>query len=218
MNTNNSASGACSSSPADQPADQLAENESSPFTPFYAVYGFLRIVRQDTRNDSSFQCLTEDQHAVLLQWIANYKLADVREMLRAPLPDGFEIDCSVTSIWRYKQKYLPLYREALQQRDLFIALHGEQSTPADFAAIHASTIRALRHLLFNLVNDGADAVKIKALFSVLQKFADQQLVERRVELLEQKAAAFDAAKKELENTDVDPKKLALNIRKYFGLQ
>lgn len=104
------------------------------------------------------------------------------------------LTCSRTSVAEYYQRHvLPEHWARKQQiaRQLAALKGGEEMT--------AAATNAVRQKVMDLaIQPGADAKMVKMLFTLVLQAQAQELDARRVKLLEQKAAAADAAKAALE--------------------
>jgi hypothetical protein len=198
----------------------LDTGKNSTFFPRFSSFSsFFRQILCGTKPVSSFKNFTEEEHEQVLLWLRDHSIPNTRELIALPVSEGgMGKTIGTTSIWRYRRNYLAAYLALLNSHDLDTATKTESSAvPSDSSLLDTATLRALRHLLFAMVLQKADPLKIRALYSVFQKFADQQLTERRVELLEQKAALYEKAKAALQNPDFDPKTLKIDIEKFFGV-
>lgn len=80
-----------------------------------------------------------------------------------------------------------------------------------------ATVAALKQLAFEMsVSPTADPKAVKAYFTLLLKYRDQDLEERRVALLEKKAAQADQAK-DVVASALSPEEKQLKIRQIFGM-
>lgn len=141
------------------------------------------------RSDSTFARLSESELArVDDMLLAGRGYDEVRAYM-----DKCGHACSRTSVVDYYQVHVLPRKWARQQR------LARELEAIDTTGLDAATLNALRQRAMELaVTPGSDVKHVNTLFSLVLKAQAQRLEERRVSLLEARAAAADAARAALE--------------------
>lgn len=132
----------------------------------------------------------------------------VQELLAAG-----EIALSLTSISQYYQSQILPSKIARQNRTAAelnkIAVDG----------LDDATLSAIRSTVFDLASQpGCNAKAIQSLFSLVLKAEALKQDNRRLSLLEQKAAQADAVKETTEDSSLTNEQKTLKIKEIFGLR
>jgi hypothetical protein len=159
--------------------------------------------------------LTEGQQAQLADWL----LSGVPyHQAAAMVEKEFGLKVSISAFSRFYQSNCSA--ALLSRRMRAVKLADEvaveaRSHPGQFTA---ATIDQLSQKAFELASSpGANPQDVKALFSLVLKSRDQDLVERRVKLLEAKAAQADEASAIAGSGTLSPEEKAQRIKAVFGL-
>lgn len=142
-------------------------------------------------------------------------LQEIKEKLVLPLDDGgFEIEASTgtISVFLQRQKVLN-FRSRLQRRAKHAAEIEGTLSDEDRARIDQGIMDGLREIIFDQAASGEiDPRGAKALYGLILKAKEQKLDERKLALLEKKAAAFDEAQKVAEDDGLTPEERLAKIR------
>ena len=160
------------------------------------------------RADSTFARLSEEQLAQvddLLLSGSSYE--DVRAFMAE-----CGLTCSQTSVADYYHTHILPRKWARQQR-LARELDAVDTTGLDDATLDAVRARAMELA----ITPGAEVKHIKALYELVLKAQAQRLDERRVVMLEKKAAAADAAQAAMQDTALSEEERMDRVRRIFGL-
>jgi hypothetical protein len=167
-----------------------------------------------TRSDSKLLNLPEEQQAQLAEWLLDgmpYHTA--KETVAKEFGVSVSLPC-FSSFWEEvcAPALITRRRRAVSTAEE-IAIEAS-ATPGRF---DQATIDALKQQAFELsIKPNADPKQVKALFSLVLKARDQDLEERRVKLLEAKAALADQAKEIVEST-ASPEEQMAKIKAVFGM-
>lgn len=157
--------------------------------------------------------LTETQQAQLADWLLSglpYHQA------QAMVEKEFGLKVSISAFSRFWDAYCS--PALLQRRSRAVKLSDEvaveaRANPGQFTE---ATIDQLSQKAFELASSpGANPKDVKALFSLVLKSRDQDLIERRVKLLEAKAAQADATERVLTSAMTDEER-AQRIKEIYG--
>lgn len=141
------------------------------------------------RADSTFARLSEEQLAQVDDLLlSGTSYEDVRAYMAE-----CGLTCSQTSVADYYHTHILPRKWARQQR-LARELDAVNTSGLDDATLDAVRARAMELA----ITPGAEVKHIKALYELVLKAQAQRLDERRVAVLEKKAAAADAAREALE--------------------
>lgn len=165
-------------------------------------------MRKKLRADSTFARLREDE------------LAQVDDMLLAgrsyEAVRAYMAECghsvSQTSVSDYYSIHVLPRKWARQQR-IARALDAVDTTGLDDATLDAVRARAMELA----ITPGAEVKHIKALYELVLKAQAQRLDERRIDLLEKKAAAADAAAAAMKDRTLSAEEKEARIKEIFGL-
>lgn len=144
------------------------------------------------RSDSKLDALDIDQQRELCEWLLTPGLS--YEKVKKLVFDEFNTSTNSKALSHFYQSYVGAY--VLERRRLAVGLAKEvgedlKREPGQFSE---ATIDALEQKAFELAqNPMVNPKEVKAIFSLVLKARDQTLAERRIALLEKKAAAFDRA-------------------------
>ncbi len=167
-----------------------------------------------TRSDSKLLHLPEDQQAKLADWL----LAGMPyHVAQATVEKEFGFRVSLGAFTKFWEAVCAGAYIAKRQRAIGLAdevAAEARQTPGEF---DTATLDALRQRAFELASaPGASAKDVKGIFTLLLKSRDQQLEERRIVLLEAKAAQADKTKDIVEST-LTPQEKEAKIRQVFGM-
>lgn len=142
-------------------------------------------------------------------------LEEIKDQLAVPLNEGgFELEASVgtISVFLSRQKALNL-RSRLQRRAAQAAQIEGAIDDDDRSRIDQGIMDGLREIIFDNVASGEITAKdAKALVGLILKAKEQKMDERKLVLLEQKAAAYDEAQKVAEDDGLTPEQRLAKIR------
>ena len=202
--------------PTGEPQSTSFTGDSRSFTDITEVHTFFLSMIANIPSHSDFANLSPDDHEKLLNWTIHYKLAEVRDLLARPRPDGLAIKTSINSISRYRRKYLGKFLDALQEEQSGIASDMKHlANPNNLAELETATHAALRRRLFTLaIQDNSDLRGIRTLSRVFEKLKDQSIATRRLDIVQRIADAKHPAP---DDTPFDPKQLKVDIEKFFGV-
>lgn len=166
------------------------------------------------RSDAKLLNLPEEQQAQLADWLLSgmpYHVA------RATVEKEFGVKVALSAFTQFWSEVCA--GAYIQRRARAVGLADEVAeqvtrTPGQF---DKATVDALRQKAFELsVSPQTDPKDVKAIFTLLLKSRDQDIAERRVALLEQKAAQADRVKEVVEGPQTPEQKQAA-IRQIFGM-
>jgi hypothetical protein len=167
------------------------------------------------RSDSKLLNLAEDQQSQLCDWLlSGIPLHKVRELVK----EQFQVSTSLAALSGYYSTVCSSALLARRQRAMATADAIAAEASARPGQFDQATIDALKQRAFELaVAPQADPRDVKSLFTLVLKSRDQDLVERRVKLLETKAAQADAAAGALNDTKLTPEERMTRMKEIFGL-
>lgn len=160
------------------------------------------------RADSTFAKLTDEQlEQVNDRLMGGSSYEDVRAYIA-----GCGQTCSQTSVADYYHNHVLPQKWARQQRI------ARELDAVDTAGLDSATLDAVRARAMELaITPGAEVKHIKTLYELVLKAQAQRLEERRVSLLEAKAAAADAAAQAAADQQLSAEEKMARIREIFGL-
>ncbi|MBQ4636765.1 MAG: hypothetical protein IJB64_10070 [Akkermansia sp.] len=160
------------------------------------------------RADSTFARLSEEDLAQVDDMLLS---GSSYEEVRAFMAEC-GLTCSQTSVADYYHTHILPRKYARQQR-IARALDAVDTTGLDDATLDAVRARAMELA----ITPGAEVKHIKALYELVLKAQAQRLDERRVVMLEKKAAAADAAQAAMQDTALSEEERMDRVRRIFGL-
>ena len=167
------------------------------------------------RSDSKLLNLPEGQQAQLAEWLLN---GMPYHQAQALVEKEFSVSVSLpcfTSFWRAvcQPELLRRRVRAVETADA-IASESVKSP----GRLDKATLDALKQLAFNeAIKPGADPKAVKAIFGLILKSRDQDLDNRKIELLERKAAQAEQAEGTLKDSNLSDEEKAARMRQIFGL-
>lgn len=160
------------------------------------------------RSDSTFNRLSENERArVDDMLLAGLSYEEVRSYVAEC---GHSI--SRTSVVDYYHAHVWPLKWARQQR-LARELEAIDTTGLDDATLNTLRARAMELA----VTPGSDVKHVSTLYNLVLKAQAQHLEERRVSLLEKKAAAADAAQAALRDSTLTDEEKQARVKEIFGL-
>lgn len=147
-------------------------------------------------------------------------LEQIKERLATPLDQGgFGLRASVTTISEFlRHERTAAFRARLQDKAAMASGLEGTISEEDRARIDQSIFDGLREMILDTVSTGqVDAKDAKALVGLILKSQQQALDARKVAILEQKAADFDAARDIMDNDHLSEEEKAAMVRAKFGL-
>ena len=150
------------------------------------------------RSDSVLMALPEEAQAKLAEWL----LSGVPyHQARALVEKEFGVKTSLASLSAFYQTVCAAELIARRRRAVSVAFEVAEESASSPGRFDAATIDALKQKAFELaINPAALPGNVKALFSLVLKAKDQELVEkdiqiklRRLEVIERNAAEAKAA-------------------------
>ena len=160
------------------------------------------------RADSTFARLSEEQLAQVDDLLlSGTSYEDVRAYMAE-----CGLTCSHTSVADYYHTHILPRKWARQQR-LARELNAVDTSGLDDATLDAVRARAMELA----ITPGSEVKHIKALYELVIKAHAQRLDERRVVMLEKKAAAADAAADAVKDKTLSPAEKEARIKEIFGL-
>lgn len=172
------------------------------------------MAQMKTRSDSKLLNLPEEQQAQLAEWLmAGMPYWRARELVEKDF--GVRVSLGkFSSFW--ERICQPLYHLRRSQAAR-MAEEVAQVATANPAKFDAATIDALKQKAFELsVNPQAKAAEVKSLLMLVLKTRDQDLEERRVSVLERRAAQAEAAQGVV-SSQLTPDEQAAKLREIFGV-
>lgn len=160
------------------------------------------------RADSTFSRLSEKQLAQVDDMLLG---GTSYEEVRSYLSECGQT-CSRTSVADYYHNHI-LPRKWTRQQRLARELDSVDTSGLDAATLDAVRARAMELA----ITPGTEVKHIKALYELVLKAHAQRLDERRMHLLEQKAAAAAAAESTVRDSTLTPEEKERRIREIFGL-
>ena len=160
------------------------------------------------RADSTFARLSEEDLAQVDDMLLS---GSSYEDVRAFMAECGQT-CSQTSVADYYHTHILPRKWARQQR-IARELDAVDTTGLDDATLDAVRVRAMELA----ITPGAEVKHIKALYELVLKAQAQRLDERRVVMLEKKAAAADAAADAVKDRSLSPAEKEARIKEIFGL-
>ena len=160
------------------------------------------------RADSTFAKLREEDLAQVDDMLLS---GSSYEDVRAYMAEC-GLTCSQTSVADYYHTHVLPIKWARQQR-IARELDAVDTTGLDDATLDAVRARAMELA----ITPGAEVKHIKALYELVLKAQAQRLDERRVVMLEKKAAAADAAQAAMQDTALSEEERMDRVRRIFGL-
>jgi hypothetical protein len=156
--------------------------------------------------------LTETQQAQLADWL----LSGVPyHQAQAMVEKDFGVKVSIAAFSRFYQSNCSAALLARRMRAVRTADEVADQARKNPAQFTEATIDQLSQKAFELATSpNADPKDVKALFSLVLKSRDQDLVERRIKLLETKAAEADAIE---HSATLTPEEKSRKIKAVFGL-
>ncbi len=165
-------------------------------------------MRKKLRADSTFARLSEEQLAQVDDMLlCGSSYEDVRAFMSKC---GHSV--SQTSVSDYYSIHVLPLKWARQQR-IARELDAVDTTGLDDATLDAVRARAMELA----ITPGAEVKHIKALYELVLKAQAQRLDERRIDLLEKKAAAADAAAAAMQDRTLSAEEKEARIKEIFGL-
>src|SRR6478609_3533629 len=102
------------------------------------------------RSDAFSQKLSEEQHAHLIQWLANHSYDEVLDFIKAEPPDGFGFEISKPTLSRYYHDHSDEIDKLRQDRILGRALEHQRMLLDEEGARYfyheAAALRIQEHL------------------------------------------------------------------------
>ena len=160
------------------------------------------------RADSTFARLSEEQLAQVDDMLLG--TSSYEEVRAYMVKCGHS--CSHTSVADYYRTHILPRKWARQQR-LARELNAVDTSGLDDATLDAVRARAMELA----ITPGSEVKHIKALYELVIKAHAQRLDERRVVMLEKKAAAADAAADAVKDRSLSPAEKEARIKEIFGL-
>ena len=160
------------------------------------------------RADSTFARLSEEQLAQVDDMLlGGTSYEDVRAFMAE-----CGRTCSHTSVADYYRTHILPRKWARQQR------LARELNAVDTSGLDDTTLAAVRARAMELaITPGTEVKHIKALYELVLKAQAQRLDERRVVMLEKKAAAADAAADAVKDKTLSPAEKEARIKEIFGL-
>ncbi len=159
--------------------------------------------------------LSEAQQAQLADWLlSGVPYHQAQQMVEKE----FGLKVSISAFSRFWEAYCSPALLARRSRAVKLSDEVAAEARSNPGAFTEATIDQLSQKAFELASSpGANPKDVKALFSLVLKSRDQDLVERRVKLLEAKAAQADEASAIAGSAALTPEEKAQKIKAVFGL-
>lgn len=172
-----------------------------------------------TRSDSKLLNLPEEQQAQLADWLlGGMPYHEAKAIVAKPAPEGFGVSVSINAFsgfWQTVCAPMMLQRRSRAVRTADLIAEEIDKAPG---RLDSATIDLLKQQAFELASSPqARPRDVKALFSLVLKARDQELVERRIRLLETKAAQADQAEQVVRNEVLSPEEKAQRFKEIFGI-
>lgn len=172
-----------------------------------------------TRSDSKLLNLPEEQQAQLADWLlGGMPYHQARQVVAQPPPDGFGLTVSLNAFSGFWQSVCAPLLIARRHRAVTTAESVAEEASKTPGRFDAATIDALKQRAFELsIQPACDPRDVKSLFSLVLKARDQDLVERRIVILEKKATQADQAEEVVRNVTLSPDERMSRFKEIFGI-
>lgn len=159
--------------------------------------------------------LDEQQQAQLAEWLlSGMPYHKARELVA----DQFGVRVSLGAFSGFWDRVCSSALIARRRRAVSAADTIRQEAEARPGAFDVATLQAIQTKALELsINPACDPAELATLFKLILKARDQDLEERRVQLLEARAAQADEAQKAIKNEALTPEERDARLKQIFGL-
>jgi hypothetical protein len=176
----------------------------------------LKLVEDKPAASAKVWWLSDEHFATICNWLlSGIPGPKIAELCRKDLKLPGEKAPGIMALSRFWQQFAPFFHVCQRRARAALAGTLDQEAKAHPADLSAATLDALQGAALDMaLRPGSDPKHVKAIYSLVLKARDQDLAERKLEMLERKVEAAKGVAADTTLTETDR---AARFKEIFGL-